>query len=242
MGIVHVDGSPSHTHGLGLKLIDWTWTEGARVVGSGETTDLSLPVGDHWVTLTVEDDGGNVHAEGTWIHVKDFGHPVVTSIEPTSGDIAGGELVTITGFGFDETNSVVRFGLTELTGDAVSVTGPNTIQVKAPAEVVGAPVPISVITPMGESNDGVKYTYIAGEPIQFESGRLTGIDGPTACAFGPGTKMWEVWRFVLVLFSLHPTNESRFPVYKQTAAYTWGLSTAVWQRFLSTPPSPPLLL
>ena len=69
-GVVSVDSSESHTHATGKALIDWTWKEGATIIGQGETTSLTLPVGNHTVSLTVVDDGGNDSTEDVLVTVN----------------------------------------------------------------------------------------------------------------------------------------------------------------------------
>jgi len=67
--LVAVDGVPSHTHGTGLNLTSWIWYEGAEVVGVGEVATLNMSVGEHFITLRVEDDGGNEASETTTLTV-----------------------------------------------------------------------------------------------------------------------------------------------------------------------------
>lgn len=53
---VVLDGSASH-HPNGL-IVDWSWSEDGVEIASGEVTSVSFAVGEHQVTLTVEDDRG----------------------------------------------------------------------------------------------------------------------------------------------------------------------------------------
>lgn len=174
--MVPVDGIASHTHAPGLILIEWSWYEGNTLVGSGETTDLLLPVGEHFVTLRVMDDGGNESAETTVVNVLPQGYPVVESLTPSSGDSDGGNNVTISGFGFDfsEEETVVHFGYHTLTGSSeITVVDTNTIVVlSVPAESLGIPVSVTVTTPIGEPSNPGTYTYINGVSIAWSRGLL----------------------------------------------------------------------
>lgn len=218
--LVPVDGIPSHTHGIGLNLTSWTWYENGNVVGVGEVTTLNMAVGEHYVTLRVEDDGGNENSETTTVTVLPVGtlmiafrelfsvylslcltthsifrrrntylagHPVVESLTPDSGDISGGYQLTISGYGFNfgENETTVRVGYYDLNGSDIEVVNANTIVVfSMPSEALGIPVPVTVETPIGESN-AESFTYVSGVPIDWKRGLLWEIYAPTTLAFGP---------------------------------------------------------
>lgn len=188
---VEVDGTGSHTHGTGLSLVSLVWKEGTQILGTGYNPQLTLPVGEHTVTLTVVDDGGNDSSESTTVTVLPFGYPAVTEVIPASGSIAGDETVTIKGSGFIESaeNTIVRFGDVQLTGNELVIVDAFTIELQTPASVVGAPVQVSVETSSAESNAG-QFTYIAGVPIAFNSGFLATLDAPASCKFGPDGKLY----------------------------------------------------
>jgi IPT/TIG domain len=186
-----VDGTPSHTHGTGLSLSSYTWKLGPTIIGNKAMQDITLPVGDHIIALTVTDGGGNENTETTTVKILPFGYPAVVSISPTAGSISGGNLVTITGSGFTYSAAqiTVHFGLTKLIGKAITVVNANTITVIAPATVVGTPVAVAVETPLEKSN-GVSYNYLATVPINFASQFLYGINQPTAVRFGPDRNLY----------------------------------------------------
>jgi len=95
--------------------------------------------------------------------------------------------VTIKGTGlwYDKNETVVKFGLVELTGDDLDMVAKDKIRVKTPSSFLGIPVAVSVSTPRGTSN-AVEFVYIADNtPIEFESGLVHSIDSPTAVEFGP---------------------------------------------------------
>jgi hypothetical protein len=81
--------------------------------------------------------------------------PVVSSISPTSGAVAGGNTVTITGTGFTGATRVL-FGSSPAT--AFTVVSATQITAVAPAAPV-APVAVTVVTAGGTSN-GVFYFYV----------------------------------------------------------------------------------
>jgi Malectin domain/IPT/TIG domain len=186
--LVPVDGSESHTHAPGETLNSFIWKIGTLIIGTGEGTTLSLPVGQHAVTLTVTDTSNDRNTATTTISVQPQSYPALASISPTSGSIAGGKRVTITGSSL-ELATAVRFGTTLLTGAAISVFNSTTITVVSPFSGVEVPAAVSVITPIAESNT-ITFNYIAAIPIQFTPIKLLDIEEPTAVAFGPDSKLY----------------------------------------------------
>lgn len=185
-GLVELDGTLSHTHGINLVLTEWEWTIDNQMVASDEVASLRLPVGSHMVTLTVRDSGGNENSESTAIDVLAQGHPWISSVHPSRGTIAGGDVVTLTGFGF---GSAARVQFGPVSVSTIVVENVNTIRVVAPLASLAAPVQIQVETPVGMSN-AVTYTYEDGLPIVFEKGRIQSIPSPTTVAFGPDHKLY----------------------------------------------------
>lgn len=166
---IHVDGSLSHTHGVGLELISWQWFEQGALVGIGEMTTLSLPVGEHDIVLKVLDNGGNQHSEAITITVRPSGHPVISSLAPNYGHIAGGSLTILDGFGFHypPEETTVRFGARNISSSDFQIANSSHIQISnVPSSKLGVPIPVSVVTPVGESNK-VLYTYIDRVPIDW---------------------------------------------------------------------------
>lgn len=188
---VPVDGSNSHTHGPGLSLNQWIWRKGTVVLASGPTANLVLPVGQHFVSLTVIDNSGNESTETTTVTVLPFGYPSITNLSPNTGYISGNEFITITGSGFTYAASVttVHFGRMNMTGSSIQVINPTTIIVKSPPITIGVPVSVSVQTPLGISTPGT-FTYIAASPIAFSSGKLIDFEAPTVARFGPDKKLY----------------------------------------------------
>lgn len=54
--MVPLVGDESHTHQPGHHLESWTWKEGSKVLGTDADIDVSLPLGQHTVQLTIGDD------------------------------------------------------------------------------------------------------------------------------------------------------------------------------------------
>ena len=192
---VPVDGSNSHTHGPGLTIDQWIWKKGSTILANGPTTKLVLPVGQHSVSLTVVDNGGNEATEMTTVTVLPFGYPSISNLTPDNGYISGNEFITIRGSGFTYTASetIVNFGRGNLTGNAIQVVNPTTIIVRSPPITIGIPVSVTVQTPLGTSAP-VTFTYIATSPIVFSSGKLIDFEAPTVAAFGPDKKLYVATR------------------------------------------------
>jgi PKD repeat protein len=128
--------------------------------------------------------------------------PGVTGATPSSGPVAGGNLVVLTGTGFTGATSVM-FGATAGTG--VTVNSATNITVTAPAHTSGT-VYVTVTTPGGTSAtmSGNRYTYVLAPGVTNVSPASglttggtrvtltgTGFTGATAVRFGTtaGTSM-----------------------------------------------------
>ena len=188
---VFVDGSESHTHGRDLVLTSWTWKKGAQILGTGEITSFNLPVGTHDISLTVVDSGNFQATEATTVTVHPFGYPDITTLTPSSGSIVGGEQVTIrgTGFNYSAAETIVYFGIDQLTGSSIQIINATTIVVASPQIPISVPVMVSVQTPRGRSDD-VTYTYVSSTPISFRTTRLMDFVQPTSVEFGPDGKLY----------------------------------------------------
>lgn len=204
MAPVQVDGKNSHTHQPGAILTRWTWSvAGIGIVGEGETPQLMLPIGTWQVYLEVEDSGGDIESDFALATVEAYGYPELSTVTPDVGDVSGGDTLTIIG-NFLSSVEKVRIGSTLLEGNAVNVLNENEVQITSPSAGQPDTVQISVVTPLGESNS-VPFQYIDATlpPVQWESGVVQGIDGPTSLSFGPdgrlyiGTQMGEVVRWTL---------------------------------------------
>jgi Malectin domain/IPT/TIG domain len=186
--MVQVDASQSHTHGPGQVLTSFTWRSGPNILGSDETTVLSLPVGTHDISLTVVDSAGDISVDRTTVTVNPGGYPVIASLYPTTGDVAGGSDITISGQSFTTTSQVL-FGLVTINDNGINVLNSTTLIVKSPVVAIGAPVSVSVIASVGESNKAT-FTYVNASPVSFISEKVLDMPNPTAAAFGPDGKLY----------------------------------------------------
>ena len=189
--VVAVDGGLSHTHAIDAYLVDFVWKTGATILGTTEVADLTLPVGENTVTLTVTDSDGNDSTETTTITVRPDIYPTIVGLTPSSGSIAGGNIVTISGSGFTASaaETTVAFGDIDLTDADIEIVDEKTITVQAPSAAIGAPVSVSVTTVVGTSNADL-YTYIASSEIKFTESVLTDFPKPTRVAFGPDGRLY----------------------------------------------------
>jgi len=212
---VSVDGHASHTHGPGLRLVEWIWKVNNEVVGTEEETEILLPPGIHTLTLFVKDDDGNESAESTSVTVLTSEYPAVQSISPASGNVGGGDFITIqgSGFTFAASATVVHFGDISLSSTDISIVDSNTITLSSPITTVATTYYVAVSTPLGKSN-ALGFTYIDKSPIAFTEKKVIDIYSPTTVAFGPGEcrtvvnlgREWRVtafsWRHLLAESSL----------------------------------------
>ena len=177
-----------YRHGPGLVLVDFVWKTGSTVLATTEKATLTLPIGEHIVTLTVVDSDGNDSTEATMITVFDYGYPWISGLSPDNGPLGGGNDVTINGSGF--TNVLdVKFGQNSVSGSAVEVVDENTITVQAPVVSSGVPVDVAVTTSLGVSNTAT-YTYVANSRIEFDEIDLLFFPVPTVVQFGPNGKLY----------------------------------------------------
>jgi IPT/TIG domain len=84
--------------------------------------------------------------------------PTVTGVSPTSGPVAGGEHVTVTGTGFTGA-SKVSFGT--VPGSNLAVASDTQLSVTSPQAAAAGPVDVTVTTPAGTSaaSQADQYTY-----------------------------------------------------------------------------------
>ena len=188
MADVPVDGKESHTHGPGQSLVSFIWKQGFKVIGNGENTTLSLPVGEHSISLTVADTSGDENTDTTTVTVLPETFPEIISISPKEGSIMGGTTITITGSGFTSVTSV-QFGLIRFDMQDITIVSPNVITLVSPVSALSVPAPISIITRTGESNIKL-FKYLSSIPVQFTASELIAFGAPTAIAFGPDSKLY----------------------------------------------------
>jgi hypothetical protein len=185
---VPVDGSESHTHGPGQRLVSYVWKKGVTVIGNSVRTTLLLPIGDHEITLTVTDSSGDSNTDLTIITVLPESFPEISSISPNKGPTSGGTIITIKGTGFNSITAV-RFGETFLVDDDVTVVDSTTVRIVSPISATSTPVSVSVLNAAGESNTKL-FTYLSTIPVQFTESKLFDLEAPTSISFGPDSKLY----------------------------------------------------
>jgi hypothetical protein len=145
-------------------------------VGSDPTslTCTAPAAGDHLVVDVVVTTAGGSSTTGAASRYTYVAAPVVTAVSPSSGPVAGGQTVAVTGTNLTGATEV-RFGAARTTpaagGTATSLT------CTTPAGGAG-PVDVSVSTDGGTSaaSAGAKYTYLARPTVT----RISPTGGPAA--------------------------------------------------------------
>jgi Malectin domain/IPT/TIG domain len=188
---IALKGETSHTHGPGLTLTTATWKEGSQILGSTYNLNYNFTAGNHTVSLSVEDSGGNVALDVATVSIRPFGYPTITQLSPASGDITGNYNVTITGSGFNYTASqmTVIFGQTQLAASDFQIINSTAIRVLVPSTPIGAPAQVIVTTPLG-SSEIFYFNYVGSIPIQWATAKLFDAGGVTVGRFGPDKKLY----------------------------------------------------
>jgi hypothetical protein len=175
----------------------FNWTQDGVQFSLQESPTKVFPVGVHTITLTVTDNGGNVASETTTVTVFNSTTPDIARLTPNAGSIAGGYPVQLVGTAFaifHPVNITVNFNGIMLTGPSQIqiINSTSTIQVVAPVSTLAGSVSVTVATPLGTSAPQL-FVYIDSSVpnITFSEGDVrTGLDGPTAVAFGPDRKLY----------------------------------------------------
>ncbi|WP_406271461.1 ice-binding family protein [Nocardia sp. NBC_00881] len=147
----------------------------ATLTGTGLSTATAVSFGANSATPTVVNDGvltvvvpaaaaeGSVGVSvttaggtGNGLVYTYVAAPALTSISPTSGPVAGGTTVTLTGTGFTGA-TWVTFGATPAT--SFTVVSATQITAVAPA---GTGTVLVTVTTVGGTSNGVSYTYVSG--------------------------------------------------------------------------------
>ena len=132
-------------------------------VNSSTSLTATAPAGSGTVDVTVTTVGGT-SATGSADQYTYVAAPTVTGVSPSSGPLAGGTTVTVSGSGFMVNSSsvvaAVYFGSEQASSYSVSSVG--SLTAVAPAEAAGT-VDITVVSTGGTSATGSadQYTYVA---------------------------------------------------------------------------------
>lgn len=193
--MVPLIGETSHTHGFGLEIVNVQWTLAAdrTLIGTALNVNSSFPVGNHTVSLTVQDSGNNTNTVNTTVIIRPFGFPVITQLLPNQGSIAGNDDIVITGGGFlySAEQTTIVFGSMMVPTSNIIIRDSKTIQIKSPSTSISGPVMVQVITPVGDTN-AMPFTYIGSVPIDWTSSTLSSLSirGPAVGRFGPDQKLY----------------------------------------------------
>lgn len=201
---VSVNGYFSHTHAPGAQLVSWIWKLDGVEVSWGAQTDIDFDVGMHTLVLRVEDSTGDYSEDFTTVEVEPYGYPYIASLTPDTGEMIGGDKITILGSGFNTSLTAVNFRTVTLSGPfEITIVDDTTIEVLANPPNSWGKVEVTVTTPLDTSNP-VEYEYLPEIPLTFATGDIvTGILGPTTAAVGPdgnlylGTQGGDLIKYVL---------------------------------------------
>jgi len=164
----------------GATVVDFgpTAATGVTVVNDSDITATS-PAGTGVVDVTVTTPNGTSALNPPADHFTYLVVPAVTGLTPTSGPLAGGTSVTVTGTGFTGATTV-EFGPTPGTG--LTVVNDTTITVTSPAGT--GTVDVTVMNAVGTSPANPpadQFTYVAAPTV-------TGVS-PTSGPGGGGTSV-----------------------------------------------------
>ncbi|MFF2325105.1 MULTISPECIES: IPT/TIG domain-containing protein [unclassified Streptomyces] len=196
----------------------------------------AAPAGTVNVTLTTP-GGTSAGVPCTYVAV-----PVLGSVTPSQGPLAGGNSVTLSGTGFTGTTSVL-FGANA--ASSFAVVSANQLTAVAPTGGAG-PVAVTVTTPGGTSGPSVFYYYLgapvlssviagAGQVAGGNSVTLTGANllQATAVRFGAtAVTTYTVLSATEIRLTAPPGAAGTVPV---TVTTPGGTSNSVSYVYLSTP-------
>lgn len=115
--------------------------------------------------------------------------PVISSVSPESGSVAGGAVVTIKGSHLDSALAV-SFGSTS--SSHVIPLSPTEVQAVAPASAFPSRVDVSVTTPTGTSQPTLADSFTYGTPPPPPATTLTLAASPTAAVVGQSVDLTAV--------------------------------------------------
>ncbi|MBV9025545.1 MAG: IPT/TIG domain-containing protein [Streptomycetaceae bacterium] len=129
--------------------------------------NATSPSGTGTVNVTVTTPGGTSNP----ISFYYVNPPFKSSLNPTSGVVAGGNTVTLNGTGLSSASSV-SFGANAATPTVVN---DGALTITVPAATAAGTVDVTVTT-AGGTNDGLTYTYVAAPTVAS----LSPTSGPTS--------------------------------------------------------------
>jgi gliding motility-associated-like protein len=130
-------------------------------VNSSTSVTVNAPSGTAGAkNVMVTTPGGSATATNAYAYIAP---PTITSISPSSGSVAGGTFVVITGTNFTSSATVTFGGMNA----SVQSTSPTTITVNTPAGTVGAK-DVTLTTPGGSVTSANAYNYFVNPPPIFD--------------------------------------------------------------------------
>lgn len=134
-----------------------------RLVNSSEFIRVEAPAGTGTVDVTVMTAGGTSATGAGDLYRYTPDAPTVTGVSPSTGYVAGGGHVTLTGSGFDTAESVMFGGAA---ASIVEVASASEMVVAVPAASGAGTVDVTVAGPGGTSTTGSAdhYTYLLPPP------------------------------------------------------------------------------
>ncbi|MFM7253605.1 MAG: beta strand repeat-containing protein, partial [Ilumatobacteraceae bacterium] len=161
----------------GLTVVSFGGAAGTSVNVTGPTslTVVAPAASAGQVEVTVTTPGGTSQIAGTANDFTYWAAPSVTALLPSSGPIAGGTSVTVTGTNFDSVTGVTFGGVA---GTSVNVTSTTSLTVVAPAGSIGTVDVVVTATGGTSATDGTgnDYRYFGIPAISSLSTQV----GPTA--------------------------------------------------------------
>ncbi|HWX95889.1 MAG TPA: IPT/TIG domain-containing protein [Solirubrobacteraceae bacterium] len=172
-------GAPRDSAGIGAAWLfarsAQAWSpDGPKLAGAGKGwfgASVALGVDGKAAMIGAPIDGAK--AGTVWLFHDPATIPLLTEVRPSSGPVAGGTSVTITGSRLGQTTNV-QFGAAEAT---FTVNSESSITAIAPAHAAGR-VPVIVTTPEGKSQgllDAPEFTYVQAPGIR----EVSPSEGPT---------------------------------------------------------------
>ncbi len=151
---------------------------GVTITNGGATATFLTPA--HPISGVVTDvvvtTGGGSSAPP--LSFNYVGVPTAASLMPTSGPVAGGNTLVITGTGFVPGGTTVLIGGNTVPSTQVAVgNGGTTASFPAPAHAAGLVSDIAVTTVAGTSSPALAYTYLA---VPTTVGPLSPVRGPAS--------------------------------------------------------------
>lgn len=113
-----------------------------------------------WTDISVTTPNGTAVLKNAFLYF--IPPPTITDVTPLTGSIDGGTLITITGLNLLSTQSV-NVGPNPATG--VYVSSDTVVTALTPEGSVSTPIPVTLTTLYGLSNNDFEFTYVVEDPV-----------------------------------------------------------------------------